>query len=110
MQHGNSGGGEVLVVIVVCLWSETVKMESEESLATDRSPSHSISLDVGDVVSGHTPSSSLLSSPHRIFFFQFPDFTLDSQLGPISYHALIEGKWGLIVTFHKSFDPVATTV
>jgi hypothetical protein len=35
---------------------------------------------------------------------------LDSQLGPISYHALIEGKWGLIITFHRSFDPVATTV
>lgn len=41
---------------------------------------------------------------------QFPDFTLDSQLGPISYHSLIEGKWGLIITFHKAFDPVATTV
>lgn len=44
------------------------------------------------------------------FCLQFPDFTLDSQLGPISYHALIEGKWGLIITFHKAFDPVTTTV
>lgn len=39
-----------------------------------------------------------------------PDFNLDSQLGPISYHSFIEGKWGLILTFQKAFDPVATTV
>ncbi len=39
-----------------------------------------------------------------------PDFNLDSQLGPISFHSLIEGKWGLVFTFHKAFDPVSTTV
>lgn len=38
-----------------------------------------------------------------------PDFTLNSQMGPIALHPLLEGKWGLVVTFGKAFDPVATT-
>lgn len=38
-----------------------------------------------------------------------PDWTLNSQMGPIAFHPLIEGKWGLVVTFNKAFDPVATT-
>jgi hypothetical protein len=31
-------------------------------------------------------------------------------MGPIALHPLLEGKWGLLVTFRKAFDPVATTV
>ena len=38
-----------------------------------------------------------------------PDFTLDSQVGKIDFHDLIDGKWCLVVTFGTAFDPVATT-
>ena len=38
-----------------------------------------------------------------------PDFSLDSQVGRIDLHDLIDGKWCLIVTFGSAFDPVATT-
>lgn len=37
------------------------------------------------------------------------DFSLDSQVGRIDFHDLIDGKWCLIVTFGSAFDPVATT-
>jgi thioredoxin-dependent peroxiredoxin len=40
---------------------------------------------------------------------QIPDFTLDSQVGKIDFHDLIDGKWALVVTFGSAFDPVATT-
>eukprot|EP00607_Mallomonas_marina_P000606 CAMPEP_0182428834 /NCGR_PEP_ID=MMETSP1167-20130531/23972_1 /TAXON_ID=2988 /ORGANISM="Mallomonas Sp, Strain CCMP3275" /LENGTH=210 /DNA_ID=CAMNT_0024611977 /DNA_START=165 /DNA_END=794 /DNA_ORIENTATION=- len=38
-----------------------------------------------------------------------PDFRLDSQMGNVSFHSLIDGKWGLLVTFRACFDPVVTT-
>ena len=31
-------------------------------------------------------------------------------MGMISLHSLIDGKWGLVVTFKNAFDPVCTTV
>ena len=40
---------------------------------------------------------------------EVPDFHLDSQLGAIRFRDLIDGKWCLLVTIHKAFDPVATT-
>ena len=40
---------------------------------------------------------------------EVPDFTLDSQMGSIDFHDLIDGKWCLLVTFSSAFDPVATT-
>mmetsp|Transcript_31896 Transcript_31896/g.53796 ORF Transcript_31896/g.53796 Transcript_31896/m.53796 type:complete len:216 (-) Transcript_31896:356-1003(-) len=38
-----------------------------------------------------------------------PDFNLDSQLGRVAFHDIIDGKWCLLVTFASAFDPVATT-
>jgi alkyl hydroperoxide reductase subunit AhpC len=40
---------------------------------------------------------------------EVPDFRLDSQLGAIRFRDLIDGKWCLLVSIHKAFDPVATT-
>ena len=40
---------------------------------------------------------------------EVPDFNLDSQLGRISFHDIIDGKWCLLVTFASAFDPVATS-
>lgn len=40
---------------------------------------------------------------------QIMEFNLDSQLGRIAFHEIIDGKWCLLVTFISSFDPVATT-
>ncbi|KAJ8599936.1 hypothetical protein CTAYLR_002798 [Chrysophaeum taylorii] len=38
-----------------------------------------------------------------------PDFIAESTEGEVDFHASIDGRWGLFVTFHKNFDPVATT-
>jgi alkyl hydroperoxide reductase subunit AhpC len=38
-----------------------------------------------------------------------PDFSLDSQVGKIDFHDLIDGKWCLVMTFGSAFDPVTTT-
>ena len=38
-----------------------------------------------------------------------PNFTLESQLGMITWHDLIDGKWGLLLTFNMANDPVATS-
>ena len=38
-----------------------------------------------------------------------PNFNLDSQMGRIAFHDIIDGKWCLLVTFASAFDPVATT-
>ncbi len=40
---------------------------------------------------------------------EVPGFSLDSQLGSIFFREIIDGKWALLVTFNKAFDPVATT-
>lgn len=40
---------------------------------------------------------------------EIPDFELDSQLGMIRYHDLIDGKLGLLITIGSAFDPVTTT-
>lgn len=40
---------------------------------------------------------------------EFPSFNLDSQVGRISFHDIIDGKWCLVVTFGNAFEPVATT-
>ena len=40
---------------------------------------------------------------------EVPDFHLDSQLGMIRFRDLIDGKWCLLVTIHRAFDPVATS-
>jgi len=38
-----------------------------------------------------------------------PDFTADSSAGEIEFYVEIDGGWSLFVTFHKTFDAVATT-
>ena len=40
---------------------------------------------------------------------EVPSFNLDSQVGRLSFHDVIDGKWCLLVTFGTAFDPVATT-
>lgn len=40
---------------------------------------------------------------------EIPSFNLDSQLGRISFHDIIDSKWCLLVTFGSAFDPVSTT-
>ena len=40
---------------------------------------------------------------------EVPTFNLDSQLGRISFHDIIDGKWCLLLTFNNAFEPVATT-
>ena len=40
---------------------------------------------------------------------EIPSFNLDSQVGRISFHDVIDGKWCLLVTFGSAFDPVPTT-
>jgi alkyl hydroperoxide reductase subunit AhpC len=40
---------------------------------------------------------------------EVPTFNLDSQMGRISFHEIIDGKWCLLVTCAAAFDPVATT-
>ena len=40
---------------------------------------------------------------------EVPSFNLDSQMGRISFHDIIDGKWCLLVTFNSAFDPVTTT-
>ena len=40
---------------------------------------------------------------------EVPDFSLESQVGSISFHSAIEGQWGLLVTFRSSFDPVTAS-
>jgi hypothetical protein len=61
--------------------------------------------DIGDLVSFSHINHSMLNCLCKII-----DFSLDSQMGPISFHSFIEGKWALLLTFNKCFDPVATTV
>ena len=40
---------------------------------------------------------------------EVPNFTLESQVGMITWHDLIDAKWAILITFHNAFDPVATT-
>lgn len=40
---------------------------------------------------------------------EVPTFNLDSQMGRIAFHEIIDGKWCLLVTFCSAFEPVATT-
>jgi thioredoxin-dependent peroxiredoxin len=40
---------------------------------------------------------------------EVPDFVLESQVGMISWHDMIDGKFALLMTFNKAFDPVMTT-
>jgi alkyl hydroperoxide reductase subunit AhpC len=40
---------------------------------------------------------------------EVPAFNLDSQMGRIAFHEIIDGKWCLLVTFCSAFEPVATT-
>lgn len=35
--------------------------------------------------------------------------TLESQVGTVNIRDLIDSKWGMLITFDKAFDPVATT-
>ena len=35
--------------------------------------------------------------------------TLESQVGTLNVRDLIDSKWGMIITFDKAFEPVATT-
>ena len=51
-----------------------------------------------------TPLSYILDVQDEV-----PDFNLESQVGGIHFHDLIDGKWCLLVTVHKIFDPVNTT-
>ena len=36
-------------------------------------------------------------------------FTLESQVGTLNFRDLIDSKWGMLITFDKAFEPVATT-
>jgi alkyl hydroperoxide reductase subunit AhpC len=38
-----------------------------------------------------------------------PDFEVDSQLGKISWHKYIEGKWACLFSHPRDFTPVCTT-
>jgi len=40
---------------------------------------------------------------------EIPDFSLDSTLGMIRFHDLIDGKPCLLLTIRSAFDPVSTT-
>ena len=40
---------------------------------------------------------------------EVPTFNLDSNMGRISFHDVIDGKWCLLMTFSTAFEPVATT-
>ena len=40
---------------------------------------------------------------------EVPNFTLESQMGMITWHDLIDAKWAVLFTFHTAFDPVATS-
>ena len=40
---------------------------------------------------------------------EVPTFNLDSNMGRISFHDVIDGKWCLLMTFSNAFEPVATT-
>lgn len=40
---------------------------------------------------------------------EVPDFHLDSQLGAIKFRDLIDGRWCLLVSIHRAFDPVASS-
>lgn len=40
---------------------------------------------------------------------EVPTFNLDSHMGRITFHDIIDGKWCLLVTFLQAFDPVATS-
>jgi len=35
--------------------------------------------------------------------------TLESQVGTLNFRDLIDSKWGMLITFDKANDPVATT-
>lgn len=35
--------------------------------------------------------------------------TLESQVGTLNFRDLIDSKWGMLITFDKAFEPVATT-
>ena len=40
---------------------------------------------------------------------EIPDFALDSTLGMIRFHDLIDGKPTMLLTIRSAFDPVTTT-
>lgn len=40
---------------------------------------------------------------------EVPDFRLESQLGALRFRDAIEGRWCLLVTLHRAFDPVSST-
>ena len=40
---------------------------------------------------------------------EVPTFNLDSNMGRISFHDVIDGKWCLLMTFSSAYEPVATT-
>ncbi len=40
---------------------------------------------------------------------EVPSFNLDSNMGRISFHDVIDGKWCVLATFGSAYEPVATT-
>mmetsp|Transcript_20221 Transcript_20221/g.61346 ORF Transcript_20221/g.61346 Transcript_20221/m.61346 type:complete len:174 (-) Transcript_20221:2464-2985(-) len=40
---------------------------------------------------------------------EIPRFTADTHTGTINSHDVFDGQYGLIVTFRRDFDPIATT-
>jgi len=40
---------------------------------------------------------------------EVPTFNLDSNMGRILFHEVIDAKWCLVMTFSSAYEPVATT-
>jgi alkyl hydroperoxide reductase subunit AhpC len=40
---------------------------------------------------------------------EVPNFNLESQVGMISFHEMIDAKWCVLVTYRTAFEPVGTT-
>jgi hypothetical protein len=64
------------------------------------------------VVGGRGGGASVFV-PSRLplcFPLQIPNFTADTQLGPLNLHEYIDARWAFIFTMPSPFDPIHTTV